>query len=575
MVIYGYALVQLGAGQASAGALDWLTHRKSDPRTAQSGNAAETPKVEKPGSADLPGFFQNEAQTDLTGNSLRIIAFAESHWLHSKKSMESISKSISAKIPAKRCSDISEKLYAININTLKESLKTSATCIDRLEQGTKNLESLVTELGRIITAPREETMSNLEKAIARVQAVNGDLFKIAKSNVAGSEALINIGGEAYQTLELIPTLSVGPIDVFVQGSKQLMKQIQSNNEALKGLLLNVQSSCEQTVSCIELMLTTIKTTLRYSDHFAFKQYPLVNLPVPVREKLFSQMGALQNVVKGINNTLAIGNSHVKNSAQQFSHQIDGMTTKIKDSLQYVTAVDLTSGNLPQISVYAQNQVSGLYQRTRDGVNEMRSGMAKVLRDASAGGPPQVSLETGEDAQVRKASTASENRLPLFLLGGKDQPVKTTLSNKSSAPLEAPTSNVTVLYTEKPAIEPISNGFRPEEMEILQKELGNNGMQHFSKLDGATEEFDQFKLPDQKGKGDLELLQSFNPIPANPSGRLDDGNSGEIMATNPDRPTPSEKGDFEVMPIDGGGFQESGDLVPMLRMDEPLNSGDRE
>lgn len=567
------SLTVLLSDTAFAGAMDWLTHKRPEARTSAA------PKIvpEKGGTAaDLPTFFKSEAAPDITGNSLPLIKFVESHWVNARKNLELVTKSIAGKIPARRCTDISEKLFAIDMQIVKECLKNSASGIEKLTAAAKNLQALTEELNRIVTAPREETMENLEKSIERIRVSNEQLFKLAKAITSGSDSLIKISGETYQTLELIPLLSISPIDFYVQGSKQIMKQVRSDNEALKGMLLNVQSSCEQTLSGVELMVSTLKSTLRYSDHFAFKQYPLINLPVPSREKLFSQLGALQNVVKGVDNTLSIGNSHVKNSAQQFSHGFDGLTAKIRDSLQYLTAVDVSAGNLPQISVYAQNQISGLYQRTKDGLAEMKMDIAKVTRSSTMGGAPQVTLETGDDTMSRRASAVADSRLPLFLLGGKPETGKAAPVARNQGAVRSPSPEVTVLFSEKKSAEPLPGGFRSEEMDILQKELGpNTPVMRSSVPKPMLSEGDLLDLPRGARSNENEMLQSFNPMPSFPAGRLGDAREdGDQMAKSEFDPS-LDKSELEMLPIDSSATQESGDLIPMLRMDDPLSAPDKE
>jgi len=553
-----------------AGALDWLSKRKES-KSEQSRKTVlqESLKVDESKAMDLPGFFQSEPQEDVKGNFLSLYKFVENHWLHSKNSMETVAKSIEAKIPAKKCGEITQKLYVIGIQAEKESLKTSASGIEKIEQSSKNLENLLNELNRIITAPREETMANLQKTISQLQRLNGEMAAVTKSHIAGAESLIAMGDEAFQTLELIPSLSISSLDYFIQGSKQLMKQIQSNNETLKGLLLNILASCDQLVANLDLMTNTIKTTLKYSDHFAFRQFPLINLPVPSREKLFSQLSVMQNIRKGIDNTLQIGNSHVKNSAQQFTHLFDGITAKIKDSLQYLTAVDMTSGSLPQISVYALNQVSGLYQRTKEKISEMRLTMAKNLRNTNVSGNiPKIALENDEEEKSRRAKLVAEEKLPLFLLGGKSNEVKSSLSKKPNIQTDSAKPKMTVLYSEKEPAESPSQGLRPEEMEILRKEL--NEKDFFLPLgkNDSAEGDDSLNLVEKKEE-ELKNLANFNPLPDYPSGKFEDY-SGNLSA----KISESEKNDLELLPMESNSLENTGDLIPMLKMDEPLNSPEK-
>jgi hypothetical protein len=66
----------------------------------------------------------------------------------------------------------------------------------------------------------------------------------------------------------------------------------SNSEAFKGLMLNILSSSEQIESGLNSIKTNVRETLRFSDHFAIKQFPLINLPAPSREKIFVRLNSL-------------------------------------------------------------------------------------------------------------------------------------------------------------------------------------------------------------------------------------------------------------------------------------------
>jgi hypothetical protein len=561
----------LSAASAEAKALDWLSGKRgtSRPQTKKielpaAGSERSVPEIS---GGDLPGFFAQEIQPDVTGKKLNVYQFVESHWVHSRKILETAVRNISAKIPERKVTDITKKLYAVNVFTTRESLKAAASTLTQLNNTGGRLQAQLGDLSRIVTSPREETLANLENAVAAIQKTNQEIFGITKAQIAGSELLIDSGSESYQTLELVPLLSITPVDLMVRSSKQFMKQIQSNHEAFKGLLLNVQNSCEQTAAGLELIGTIVKSSLKYSDHFAFRQYPLVNLPVPTREKLFAQIGAVQNVVRGIGNTLSIGESHVKNSAQQFNHLVTNLGTKIQDSLQYLTAVDLTSGNMPQISVYAHNQISGLYQRTRESVNQLKMTMAKAGRANLQGAQPMVSIETRDEAADRQGARAGSMKLPLFLLGGKPEPERANAGlPKATSNLlsndDLPGGQTMVLYSEKPPR--LSDGFKPEELDILRKEIGGEM--------GLSEENPDIihHSPDRllelsAGNADSEesLLENFQPGPEKAMGSLSmvrTKQSGSFKATD----------DLEIFPMDTGSLEESGELLPMLKLDDPLN-----
>ncbi|HOY68211.1 MAG TPA: hypothetical protein PLP29_15105 [Candidatus Ozemobacteraceae bacterium] len=548
----------------AAGALDWLASKRpsSKAESREPAIPAAQPVSQKGGA--MPEFFASEAQPDVTGKSLNLVKFVEAHWMHSGKNLDTVTRALTAKLAAKKCSDIAVKLMTIDLQSYKEAVKAGAVGINGLGEGNRVLDQLLVELNRIITAPREETMSSLEKTLAKIIQANQNQMQLTRTYLAAAEQLIAIGQESYQTLELIPTLSIAPLDIYVQASKAIMKQVRSSSEALKGLLLNVQNGCEQVTAGVELMTATIKTTLRFSDHFAFAQYPLINLPVPAREKLFSQLSALRNTTRGIDNTLSIGDSHVKNATQQFAHLCEAATVKIRDSLAYLNPMDAGNGNLNQIAGYAHNQVSGLYQRLKEGVAEMKMAMAKAGR-AEKGIAPQIALESGSQAQERRAAGAAGEKLPLFLLGndGKHRALPSAEPSPrlalTPAPLEAPSpmGETTVLYREDTGSAggaepgagspvPRPDGFGMDEMGILRQELGGDipymrSAQADSSLNGTTDpSASAMMLPDDSlARADL------------PDSGSGDGRDLELMRMES---TPS--------------MSDASDLIPMLRLDDP-------
>jgi len=548
----------------AGGAFDWLSSKRPASKS-QAGREVQIPAAQAPSrnSGKMPDFFASEVQPDVTGQSMNLVKFVESHWMHSRKNLETVTKALVGKVPAKKCGDIAAKLLTIDLQSYKEAVKTGAVGINGLGEGNRALEQLIVELNRIITAPREETMASLEKTLAKVNQANQNQMRLARIYLAASDRLIAMGQEAYQTLELIPTLSIAPLDIYVQASKALMKQVQSSSEALKGLLLNIQNGCEQVGSGIELMTATIKTTLRFSDHFAFAQYPLINLPVPTREKLFSQLSALRNTTRGVDNTLSIGDSHVKNATQQFAHLCEAATAKIRDSLQYLNPMDTGEGNLNQISGYALNQISGLFQRVKENVAEMKMAMAKAGRAEAANGP-QIALETGEQRQERRSAGVAGEKLPLFLLGndGKLNGGRTAEPSPqlalTPAPLEAPSADVpmgqtTVLYREDTgstsdafSATPRGDGFGLDEMGIIRQELGGD----LPYIKSAQADTSLNSVPEPKADAMM--------MPDDSLARTDLSDAGI-----------GDGRDLELMRMDSGpSMSDATDLIPMLRLDEP-------
>lgn len=591
------AMLLFGGQQAAwADALSWLKG-KSPKRETSSSDKTEKPRASAMENR-VPSFFADETQgPDVTGKSMDLVKFVGSHWSHAAKNLEATTRGIDGKIQVKRCSDITRKLYTIVSQDARESLKLSATGLSGLDQGNQGIDSLLNEISRIVTAPNQETLANLETAVNRTRAANEGQARLARSYLAAAEGMIGLANETYGTLELIPSLSITPLDLYIQGGKTLMRQLQSNNEAVKGLLLNVQSGCDQVAAGLDLMISAVKNTLRFSDHFAFQQYPLVNLPVPTREKLFSQISTVKNTLKGVANTIEIGNSQVRNSAQQFNNLVDNLTTKIRDALQYQTAVDMAAGNLPQISTYAQNQINGLYQRTKEAISETRLAMAKQARTDSNSAPPQIALESRDESQTRNAQRAAGDRLPLFLLGGKATPGtsgKTQPRDESSVAATGPglqlgafakaggSGQTTILYSEKP--EPSSSfGLRADEADILQKELGTSiPYVEMAKSPAPTVMSDPapsaslgggFEGDVETGRGDgiSEFLNSTDPMPSQPVGRLAPKASDQTAAVSSHMPSSDANGDMEIMRFENGsGLSETSDLLPLFRLD-----GDKE
>ncbi|MBF0500573.1 MAG: hypothetical protein HQM09_10615 [Candidatus Riflebacteria bacterium] len=598
-----------------AGALSWLSGKLSDRGENHAKSSISSNSSDSSASSEkVPSFFAGEPEADVTGRNLDLMKFVESHWVHARKNLEAVTNGIDSKIQMKKCSDITRKLFVIITQDARESLKTAGAGLTGLNQGNRVLDGLLNEISRIVTAPNQETLAGLEAALGRARAANDGQVRITRSYLAAADGLMGLGNESYSTLELIPTLSIGPLDLYVLGGKTLMKQIQSNAEAMKGLLLNVQNSCEQMAAGLEMMSTTLKSTLRFSDHFAYRQFPLVNLPVPSREKLFSQIGTLKNTMKGVDNTIEIGTSQTKNAAQQFSNLMENMTTKIRDTLQYQTAVDMASGNLPQISGYAQNQVNGLYQRTKESLSETRLAMAKGARsDGNSSTPPRIALESGAEASARAAQRTSSERLPLFLLGGKNAAPEKIAGNTSAGTSSSRESSdsssagkTMVLYSENEESIPSDGGLRPEEAAILQKELGGRmpymelakGSQSPasprspSKSSGSKrprqipveaaptpeatfgDSGDSFVAPSHGEDGIAEFLKSSDPMPAQASGRF-----GGVPEGTPSPAVPGDSQDVELMRMENGsGIAETSDLLPMLRLDDSTNApesrGDR-
>ncbi len=575
----------LGFQPVHAGALDWLKGRKSPSRPAareQTVQVGQTVQLARPaqGEGVLPDFFSAENGPDMTGKGMNLVKFTETHWTNLRKKIEEVTLAITGKIQDKKTADITGKLSIIVVQVSREMLKSSASGIYGLQELNRNVERLVEDLGRIVTAPNQETMDNLDRAIAKVAEANRAMGQSTRSYLSAAESLIGIGAESYQTLELIPSLSIPALDVYLQGSKQLMRQVQSNGEALKGLLLNVINSAEQVSAGLELMSSTVKSTLRFSDHFAFKQYPLINLPVPSREKLFAQIGGIKNTVKGVDNTLSIGDSQVKNSAQQLTHLFQGAISKMKDALKFQDPVDPNSGSFAQISNYALNQVNGLFQRLKENVAEMKMQMAKQFRADPAGNSPRISMETREESQIRRSAAASTDKLPLYLLGeGVGN------RNAPSDPMVLPEKSqgeTMVLFSEgksrnvlgdrpgrtSPSLGDTSgtrlpDSFIPDEMRILQRELGGK-----VSVSGLSPK--QSQSLEEPGIDGDQFSQGLPDDPRNPEGMARFQSDSSLEKAVIDESGDGSSREFELLRMDTppSTTSEGADLIPLLRLDEP-------
>ncbi|GAB1352716.1 hypothetical protein MASR1M12_14470 [Erysipelotrichia bacterium] len=406
------------ASGAEASALDWLNSntKVSRPRQTKARVSADQQVVQ------LTGLEQK----GLTGSNLDSYQFAQSHFGNSRSKLESACRAISSRYNDAAVRDILQKLFVIDTQLFKEAIKNSALAVKEILTVNDGLGQGIQDLNRIITAPGQETLDQLDKTVDKVGAANLSQSLLVKKYMAGAERTIQLAQSAYETLELIPSLSTPGLDMMVQMSKQLMRMTQSNAEAFKGLLLNIQSSNELISSGLENIKKTVRETLRFSDHFAVKQFPLINLPAPSREKIFVQLTSLANSIKGTENTVTIGDSQVRNTAQQFTHLISGFLAKAGESLKYQSQAGVEKAP-EQISTYARNQVSGLFLRVKEDISLMRTEMAKASRPNARNLPPAVNFESRDEYASRNAQRASSQKLPLFLLGNAGGSVSQTAS----------------------------------------------------------------------------------------------------------------------------------------------------
>ncbi len=348
------------------------------------------------------------------GSSEDPLTFAQKHYELGATRLQTACRAISSFYNEPVARDILQKIFTIDTQYFKEDIKNAATVIKKIGQLNFSINTSLQELSQVITAPGNNTLDTLDKVVEKTKNINSNLIHLTKKHIRASEKSIMIARAGYETFELIPSLSMAPVDMFVQSSKLLMSNTQSNAEAFKGLLLNVLSGTEQISLGLDAITKNVRETLRFSDHFAIKQFPLVNLPTPSREKIFVQLNSMANFVKGSESTINIAESQVRNQAQQFSHLIGNFVDKSAESLKYNRA---TSMPLEQISTYARNQINGLYLRVKEDVLALRREMA--MQNTISASAPSIALETKEDYAVRRTKSLNTNKLPLFLLGGGD------------------------------------------------------------------------------------------------------------------------------------------------------------
>lgn len=556
-----------------AGALDWLNS------SSRSGKG-RTAKVETSNQVQLQTGDYEEQK--LTGNNLDSYQFAQTHFSHSRNRMEKACRAISSRHNDAAARDILQKLFVIDTQFFKENIKNSALAVKEILRVNDTLAQGLQDLTRVVTAPGQETLDSLEKSVDQTGAANLSQVLLVKKYLAGAEKTIEIAQAAYETLELIPSLSITGLDLMVQMSKQLMRMTQSNGEAFKGLLLNVQSSGEQVAAGLENIKKTVRETLRFSDHFAIKQFPLINLPAPSREKIFVQLNSLANSVKGVENTVTIGDSQVRNTAQQFTHLVSGFLDKAAESLKYQSPEGGEKA-LEQISTYARNQVSGLFLRVKEDISQMRTDMARASRPSAGNVPPAVNFESRDEFAARKARSASEQRLPLFLLGGAGQPaaaVAPTAAPTEDESLAAPPANefialntnarqrrpapvksgaTQVLYNEKEFAVDESELLQPE-MNILTKELGSDFF-FADKSENLSEGSVMAQSGDMPSYGDDDVLPDE-------AGFADD-KSGDMQMSYSNLNDSGEP-EIELLKLDtASGGNDSEDLIPMMRYDSDV------
>ena len=534
-----------------------------------------------------------QPQRNINGSNMDSYKFAQTHYGQSKSKLEQICRAISSRYNDSSARDILQKIFVVDTQLYMENIKNSALSVGEILQTSNAIGQGLQDLRQIITSPGQQTLEALDKTIDSVRAANTKQLLLSQKYLSGLESLIAMAQASYETYELIPSLSMNELDLFVQASKQLMNNVKSHGESFKGLVLNIKSSSEQIDNGLSSIKQTVKETLRFSDHFAIKQFPLINLPAPSREKIFVQINSLANTVKGVDNTLSIGDSQVRNSSQQFTHLISSFVDKSAESMKYQKQ-DFYEKAQTQISSYARNQVCGLYARIKEDMGNMRSDMAKASRASTV---PVVNMESKSEYAARKAKSAAETTLPLFLLGGAKSSQGASVASakataKSSNSFESKSGfdvtdgfmamessnkmandsslkdfsemsdakgETTVLFSEKDfASAPTDDsGFITSEMNILQQELGSDFF-----FGDSGENISGSSLMAQ-GDEDLPNYGASNDYA---SGSSDDSAEMQISYCNLDGSDDS----IEMMRFDSNSLdQENEELIPMMKYDSDV------
>ena len=230
-----------------AGALDWLVQSNSS-RNAR--NAAPVRQTAAPAESVAVQVESVEEQT-LTGGNLDTFNFASTHWMQSRERLEKACRAISSRYNDAAARDILQKLFVIATQIFRENIRNTAMAVSEVRDVNVKVRQGLIAVNRIVTAPGQETLDNLDRAVDEVLAANISQMLYLKKYLVAAERTAQLARTSYETLELIPSLSLPALDMMVQMSKQLMRVSQSNSEAFKGLLLNVQSSNEQVSSGLD------------------------------------------------------------------------------------------------------------------------------------------------------------------------------------------------------------------------------------------------------------------------------------------------------------------------------------
>lgn len=524
-------------------------------------------------------------QRNITGSNMDAYKFAQTHFGQSKAKLEQICRAISSRHNDNSARDILQKIFVVDTQIYMNNIKNTALAVSEVLKANTATSQGLQDLKQIIMSPGNQTLEALDKTIDKVRSINATQLLTSQKYLACLESMISMAKASYETYELIPSLNIPELDMFVQASKQLMTNVRSHSESFKGLVLNIKSSSEQIDSGLTGVKQTIKETLRFSDHFAIKQFPLINLPAPSREKIFVQVNSLANTVKGVDNTVSIGDSQVRNASQQFTHLVSAFVDKSAESMKY-SKNDFGEKAQEQISSYARNQVCGLFARIKEDMGAMRTEMAAAGK-ANGNLQPVVNMESRSEYIARKAKSVAEDKLPLFLLGGKGNSSPAMVSTKTSQPLIRP--NTVDSFGGSNDNFDIPDGFLAMDSKPKQK----SKMSDFANLpnnDNSTSSlFDENDFASVKGNDSEFMTSEMNILQQELGSDFFFGdNNGEnisgdsLLAKNTDGDLPNYgvedygDGDSAEMQVSYGNLEKGEPEVEMMRFDSTsLNESDDE
>lgn len=400
-------LLVVWATSAHASILDWFSTGRSN------SGRNEKESFESVTGAMVPGFEDSEQARK---NQNGILQHIQQSWTNARNRYNTVCRKIADISHNDSIKDVVQKVFVLGTQVFRESIRNSATSVEEFSEKNRVMQSQIARISQIITSPGSETLESLKKALNNIEASNVRQKSLIKKYMSGTETVSTLADNNYQTLMLIPSLSNVLYDGLIQNSVQIMRLTVSNSDSFKGTLLNIDTSVDHIENSIAEIRRILSETLRFSEHFAIHQFPLVNLPTPSRERIFVQINSINNTIRNINNTVNTTGAHVRNTSGQFSDLIDSFISRALETMRYSapTEYDKPSG---QILNYTRNQVNGLFLRTGEEMNALRVNMKRAAQIDNM--PPRVVHESATDQRLRQTRTAVRERLPLFLLGGSE------------------------------------------------------------------------------------------------------------------------------------------------------------